>query len=63
MSGVGTDGLAARDHLMTDKVNNIHLMDAEIRSLSDSFHLLRSTLYYNLLHTEKTQESPLSYKA
>lgn len=34
MSGVGTDGLAARDQRMMDKVNAVYLMTAEVRVLS-----------------------------
>lgn len=39
MSAVGTDGLAAGDHLMTDKVDAVYLLFVEIRSLSSSCHL------------------------
>lgn len=44
MSGVGTDGLAARDHLMADKVDAVYLLFVEIRSLSSSCHL--SKIYF-----------------
>lgn len=53
MSGEGTDGLAARDHLMADKVDAVYLLFVEIRSLSSSCHLSKIYFIFQPSYGEK----------